>query len=303
MVYNVSSHPHIRDDVSTSSLMLDVIVALLPTTLFGISVFGINALIIILICILTSVISELLFNIITKRKNSLTDLSAILTGLLIALNMPANINIFIPIIACVFAIVIVKNLFGGLGQNFMNPALAGRCFVSISFASSMNNFIYDGVTTATPLSAVRNGLNADIFNMIIGYIPGCIGEVSKIALLIGAIYLLIRRVISFRIPLFYILSFTFMIIIFGDRASDINYIVAEVFGGGLILGAFFMATDYVTSPINSLGQILYGVFLGVLNGIFRLYGSSTEGCSFTIIIGNLLVPYFDKITMPKAFGR
>lgn len=303
MMYNVSAYPHIRDEVNTRSIMLDVIVALIPTTIFGISVFGINAFLIIVVCIITSVLSELLFNIITKKKNTIDDLSAVLTGLLIGLNMPVNINLFIPILACLFGIVVAKNLFGGLGQNFMNPALAGRCFVSISFASSMNTFVYDGVTSATPLSTVKSGLNVDIFNMMIGYIPGCIGEVSKIALLIGAIYLLIRKVINFRIPFFYILSFTFMMIIFGGRASNINYIFAEIFGGGLILGAFFMATDYVTSPINSLGQVLYGIFLGILNAIFRIYGNTTEGCSFSIIIGNLLVPYFDMITMPKAFGR
>ena len=299
----VSSSPHIRENVSTSSIMLDVIIALLPTTIFAIYKFGVSVLIVNIVAIAVCVLSEFLFNILLKRKNTITDLSAVVTGLLIGLNMPDNINLYIVVLTSVFAIVVVKMLFGGLGQNFMNPALGGRAFAVISFTSAMNTFYYDEVTSATPLALLKNGSSINVLNSIVGDIPGVVGEVSKIAILLGFIYLLIRKVISYRITLSYVVSFVIFILIFGRRTSDINFTLIHLFSGGLLFGAVFMATDYATSPITNLGQVLYGIFLGILTGVFRLFSNSTEGVTYAILIGNLIVPFLENITMPKAFGK
>lgn len=201
----------------------------------------------------------------------------------------------------VFAIVVVKQLYGGLGQNFMNPALAGRCFLLISFAGKMSNFTLDGWTGATPLAVLKSGGKVDLAAMFIGTIPGTIGEVSVIALLIGAVYMVYRKVISLRIPVTYIATVAVFTFIFGG--FDVNYTLAHVFGGGLIFGAFFMATDYVTSPITPKGQIVFGIVLGVLTGLFRMFGGSAEGVSYAIIISNLVVPLIERFTLPVAFGK
>jgi len=201
----------------------------------------------------------------------------------------------------VFAIVVVKQLYGGLGQNFMNPALAARCFLLISFTGKMSSFDLDGVTGPTPLAVMRAGGEYNVMNMFVGRIPGTIGEVSVIALLIGAVYMLVRKVITIRIPATYIITFALFIFIFGG--FDVNYTLAHLCGGGLIFGAFFMATDYVTSPITPKGQIAFGILLGLLTGIFRLWGGSAEGVSYAIILSNILVPLIEKVTLPKAFGK
>ena len=299
---NISNSPHIKDEINTSTIMLDVIIALLPATIFGVYRFGIYSFIIILTCIMTCMLSEYFFNKATNRPNSLHDLSAVVTGLLLALNMPPRIELYIPILGSIFAIVVAKMLYGGLGQNFVNPALAGRAFLTISFAGYMNNFSYDAVTGPTPLYIVKQGMETNIPNLFLGLVQGTIGEVSALALLIGAIYLLIKRIIDFRIPLFYFVSFLLFIIIFSGRGADLNYILAQIFGGGLFLGMFFMATDYVTSPVTKFGKVLFGIFLGIMTGIFRIYGKNAEGVSFSILIGNLLVPFIESITIPKAFG-
>jgi electron transport complex protein RnfD len=226
--------------------------------------------------------------------------------MILALNMPPEIPLWIPALGGIFAIIVVKQLYGGLGQNFMNPALAARCFLLISFAGKMTDFSYSGfdsMSGATPLATLKSGGSVDLAAMFIGDIPGTIGEVSTIALLIGAIYLLARKVISIRIPGTYILTVAVFALLFGGHGFDVNYVLAHLFGGGLIFGAFFMATDYVTSPITPQGQIVFGILLGVLTGLFRIFGGSAEGVSYAIIISNILVPLIEKVTLPKAFGK
>ena len=221
------------------------------------------------------------------RPITIMDGSALVTGMILALNMPPEIPVWIPMLGGVFAIIVVKQLYGGLGQNFMNPALAARCFLLISFAGHMNDFSsaklgFDSISGATPLASMRAGGSVDLAAMVVGRIPGTIGEVSVIALLIGGIYLIVKKVISWKIPVTYILTLAVFVFIFGG--FDLNYVICQVCGGGLIFGAFFMATDYVTSPITPKGQIVFGVILGLLTGIFRLWGASPEGVSYAIII-------------------
>ena len=305
--YQVSSAPHVRAKDSTSRVMLYVIIALLPASLFGIFNFGYKALVLILVTIASCLASEWIFDKIVHKKNSLPDLSAVVTGLLLALNLPAGLPWWEAVIGSVFAIVIVKMLFGGLGQNFMNPALGGRCFLLIAFAADMTNFSsekFEAYSGATPLGMIRNeGLSSvNIMDMLTGKIPGTIGETSVIAILIGAIFLILMGVIDLKIPASYIITFAVFMFIFGADRFNTTYVVAELCGGGLMLGAFFMATDYVTSPITPMGQILFGICCGLLTGIFRCFGANAEGVSFAIILSNLLVPLIEKITVPNAFG-
>lgn len=305
--YQVSSAPHVRAKDSTSRVMLYVIIALLPASLFGIFNFGYKALVLILVTIASCLASEWIFDKIVHKKNSLPDLSAVVTGLLLALNLPAGLPWWEAVIGSVFAIVIVKMLFGGLGQNFMNPALGGRCFLLIAFAADMTNFSsakFEAYSGATPLGMIRNEelSSVNIMDMLTGKIPGTIGETSVIAILIGAIFLILMGVIDLKIPASYIITFAVFMFIFGADRFNTTYVVAELCGGGLMLGAFFMATDYVTSPITPMGQILFGICCGLLTGIFRCFGANAEGVSFAIILSNLLVPLIEKITVPNAFG-
>ena len=299
----VSSNPHIRAKASTDKIMLCVVLALLPTTAFGVYNFGLNALLLVLVTVVTCVLSEFLFDMICKKDSTIGDFSAVVTGLLLALNLPPMAPWWIGVIGGVFAIVVVKMLFGGLGQNFMNPALGARCFLVISFTSIMTNFNCDAYTGATPLAALKAGENVNIFDMVIGRTAGTIGETSMIAIVLGACFLILMGIIDLRIPGSYIVSFVLFICIFGGHGLDFSYISAHLAGGGLMLGAFFMATDYVTRPITVKGQYVYGILLGVLTGIFRVYGAGAEGVSYAIIIGNILVPLIEKITLPKGFGK
>lgn len=303
-LYQVSSSPHVRAKDSTSRIMLYVIIALLPTSLFGIYNFGFKALLLILITIASCVATEWVFNKIVHKKNTIDDLSAVVTGLLLALNLPVALPWWEAVIGGVFAIAIVKMMFGGLGQNFMNPALGARCFLLIAFAADMTNFTTDTYTGATPLALIRNeGLGSvNVMDMLIGNTAGTIGETSVIAILIGAIILILTGVIDLKIPGAYIISFAVFILLFGGHGFDVNYLVAELCGGGLMLGAFFMATDYVTSPITPMGKIIFGISCGVLTGIFRCFGANAEGVSFAIILSNLFVPLIERITVPAAFG-
>lgn len=305
--FNISASPHIRAKDTTENIMLWVIIALLPTTLFGIWNFrDQNAWILVVVTVAAAVLTEYLYEKLMHKKVTIKDMSAAVTGLLLALNLPASAPWWMGVLGAVFAILIVKQLFGGLGQNFMNPALAARCFLLISFAGKMTNFSYsgfDGVSGATPLAVLKSGGTVDVPAMFVGNIPGTIGEVSVIALLIGAAYLLAKKVISIRIPGTYILTVVVFAILFGGHGFDLNYIAAHLCGGGLIFGAFFMATDYVTSPITPKGQIVFGILLGVLTGLFRIFGGSAEGVSYAIIISNILVPLIEKVTLPKAFGK
>ncbi|NLG05600.1 MAG: RnfABCDGE type electron transport complex subunit D [Clostridia bacterium] len=300
---NVSSSPHIRSKQTTSSIMFIVILALLPATGFGIYQFGPKAAVIIAISIASCVLTEFVFNLITKRKQSISDFSAIVTGLLLALNLPSNVPWWIPAVGGFFAIFVVKMLFGGLGQNFMNPALGARCFLLISFTRYMTNFQFDGVSTATPLSNLKYGVAVNTMDMIIGKVPGTIGETSVIAIVAGACIMILFGIIDLKIPATYLISFTVFLGLFGSQGWNFDYITAHLAGGGLMLGAFFMATDYATSPITKAGKYLYGMVLGIFTGIFRLFGASAEGVSYAIILANLLVPLIEKITIPRCFGK
>jgi RnfABCDGE-type electron transport complex D subunit len=285
--------------------MFDVIIALLPATAFGVYHFGLQALLLILVTITACVVTEYLYELGMKREITVGDGSAILTGLLLALNLPPQLPYWMAVVGGVFAILVVKQLFGGLGQNFMNPALGARCFMLISFASAMTNFTYgdfDGVTSATPLAALKAGGDVKLLDMFLGNTAGTIGETSTVAILVGAVYLLYKRIIDFRIPFFYLVTFAICVTLFHGEA-DLVYLAAQLCGGGLMLGAFFMATDYVTSPITGKGRIIFGICLGLLTAIFRVYGGSAEGVSYAIIFCNLLVPIIDRISIPKAFGR
>ena len=299
---NISSNPHTRSKITTGNIMLMVVVALLPATIFGIYNFGVSALILIVVTVLSSVLSEYLYTKLMKQKSTIGDFSAVVTGLLLALNLPPAAPWWIGVIGGAFAIIVVKMLFGGIGQNFMNPALAARCFLMISFASIMTNFECDAYSGATPLATLKAGGAVDIVNMVIGKIPGTIGETSMIAIVLGACILILSGVIDLKIPASYLISFVVFLTFFSGRGFDYPYISAQLAGGGLMLGVFFMATDYSTRPITTNGQILYGILLGAITGLFRLFGASTEGVSYAIIIGNLLVPLIEKITMPKGFG-
>ncbi|MDD7642599.1 MAG: RnfABCDGE type electron transport complex subunit D [bacterium] len=300
---HVSSSPHVRAKDSTNRIMFYVILALLPTTLFGIFNFGPKALLLIVLTIASCVATEWVFEKIIHKKSTIGDLSAVVTGLLLALNLPVTLPWWEAVLGGVFAIAIVKMMFGGLGQNFMNPALGARCFLLIAFAADMTNFKTDTYTGATPLAAMRNGELINTMDALIGRTAGTIGETSTIAILIGAIILILLGVITLAIPASYLITFVVFMLIFGGHGFDMNYIVAQLCSGGIMLGAFFMATDYVTSPITPNGRILFGICCGILTGLFRCFGANAEGVSFAIILSNLLVPMIEKITIPRAFGQ
>lgn len=332
---NVSIAPHLRAQNTTKSIMRDVAIALLPILAFGVYHFGLPALMVTILCVLSCILSELLFELATKRTVTIFDNSALVTGLILAVNLPASVPWYIPVLGGMFAIIVVKMLFGGLGQNFMNPALGARCFLLISFAAKMNDFamygvydakftelfkdgqikqvfqllggkqVADAVSGATPLAMLADGAEVDLASVFFGMHGGTIGEVSALAILIGGAYLIIKKVISVRIPASYIIStiaFVAVINLIKGETLTANYLLGEVLTGGLLVGAFFMATDYVTSPITPKGQILFGIVLGLLTALFRVLGSSAEGVSYAIIIGNLLVPVIEKVTIPKPFG-
>ena len=315
---NVSSNPHVRDRMTTSRIMQSVAAALLPATVFGIWIFGFRALLIVVISVASSVGFEWLYDRLMHKPNTVTDFSAVVTGLLLALNMPVGIPLWMPILGSAFAIIVVKQLFGGLGQNIMNPALAARCFLLISFAGRMTNFsvtdsfrgVVDTVSGATPLAALKaNGFtdsSVSVLHMFLGDTQGTIGETSALAILIGAAILLYFKIIDLKIPATYIGSFAVFVILymlFTGMGFDVNYLFSHIFGGGLMLGAWFMATDYVTTPITPKGQLIYGCCLGVLTAVFRLFGGSAEGVSYAIIFCNLLVPVIERVTRPTAFGK
>ena len=289
----VSSSPHIRSKETTGNIMLWVIIALLPATFFGIYNFrDTHAWLLVIVTTAAAVLTEYIYEKLMHKKITIKDFSAAVTGLLLALNLPPTAPIWMGIIGSVFAILVVKQLFGGLGQNFMNPALGARCFLLISFTGRMTSFVYDGVSGATPLATIRANIEAgnaaldgvNSMDMLIGNIAGTIGETSVIAIVIGAI-ILIGGFVD------------------GIGFFNVQYMTAELCGGGLMLGAWFMATDYVTSPITKKGQIVYGILLGCLTGLFRLFGGSAEGVSYAIIFSNLLVPLIERVTLPKPFGK
>ena len=307
-VFNVSTNPHVRSKVTTQSIMRDVLIALAPACIFGVYNFGFDALIRLLIGVVSCVATEAIYQYFMHLKVTVSDLSAAVTGLLIAMNIPSTLNVGYEIVGCIFAIIVVKQLFGGIGQNFMNPALAARCFLLIAFTGPMTNFVTDTYSGATPLAVLKPGAEpaqaTSLLTLFIGKHAGVIGETSVICLLIGAAYLLIKKIISWRIPVTYIATFAVLMFLFAPgHQFEAEYLLKELCAGGLVLGAFFMATDYVTSPITPMGKIVFGVILGILTFIFRMFGGSAEGVSYAIIFSNLLVPLIERVTVPKSFGK
>lgn len=300
-LYNVSSSPHVRSKLTTGVVMYDVILCLLPATVMGIWHFKMQALLVIAASIISAVLAEFVFDYIAHRENTLKDGSAIVTGLLLALCLPASVPLYIPCLGAVFAIIVAKNLFGGLGHNFMNPALAGRCFLLISFSGIVANYAVDGYSSATPLAQMASGEAVNVIQMFIGNTSGVIGN-STIALFIGGIILLAMGGITFEIPAAILVSFTAFIALFGGQGFNPNFLLAHLAGGGIMMAAFFMATDPVTSPVTSTGQLLYGILIGVLSGVFRIFGSSADSVSYAVVIGNMVTPLIDEISVPVPYG-
>lgn len=302
----VSSTPHIRSNGTTSRIMLDVIIALIPAMIGSVFFFGLNALKLILISVAASVIFEAAIQKLFKKEITIKDYSAIVTGILLAFNLPANAPWWIPVFGAGFAIIIVKQLFGGIGSNFMNPALAARAALLASWPNIMSNFVsgVDAVAGATPLAMMKYGSAGkqlpSMMNMFIGNIGGSLGETSALLLLIGAAYLIIRKVINWKIPAVYIGTTCIMLLVLGVGADQLVY---HILGGGLILGAFFMATDYSSTPVTPKGQIIFGIGAGLLTAIIRVKGGFPEGVSYSILLMNVASPLIEKFTGPKVFGR
>jgi electron transport complex protein RnfD len=304
-MYTVSSSPHIKSNDSVQGIMRDVIIALLPATFAGIYFFGLQAFLVTLVSVLSCIAAEALWQKLTHRKITIGDLSAVVTGLLLAFNMPAAVPLWLPAVGGFFAIIVVKQFFGGIGQNIMNPALAARAFLLTSWPVHMTNFTVDGVSAATALGILKEGGGdlPSLMSLFIGNVGGSIGETSVIALLIGAAYLLYKKIISWHIPVAYIGSVFILTFIFGRDGLMTGNALYEILAGGLILGAFFMATDYTTSPMAKKGQLIFGVGCGVLTAIIRIYGGYAEGVSYSILIMSLFVPFIDKFTALRIFGE
>ena len=333
--YLVSSSPHIASSRTTRNIMLDVIIALMPAVIAMVAVFGFYPHLNTLICVGFCVLFEFLFNLIRKKEQTIGDLSAVVTGIILALNLPAVVPIYVPVVGALFAIVIAKMLFGGIGRNFANPAISARIFLLLAWTSVMTSFVApldwssladnnmffsvsnvfnikmpDLVTSATPLAHVKEalelgtnpatGINA--LDMFLGRIGGSAGEVSSLAILIGGVYLLIRKVIDWKIPLIYILSTVIFTAIFYSNTGYVGeYVWTYLLGGGLLFGAFFMATDYATSPKSPIAVIIYGIGLGLLTVIIRKFSSMSEGVSYAILLMNIATPLLDKIKV-RPFG-
>lgn len=311
----VSSSPHIFSNNSVTKIMGDVIFALMPATIYGVYIFGMRAAMLVAVSVLSSVLFEYLWCRLTKKQNTVADLSAVLTGLLVALNIPASSPWWMPVIGCGFAIIIVKQFFGGLGQNFINPALAGRAFMLASWPVLMTRWTepfirlplfkeVDFVTSATPLAIVKSGeeLTYSYADLFFGRTAGCIGETSAVFLLIGGIYLIVNNVISAKIPVTYIATVAVLTYVFGGKTLFTGDALAGILSGGLFLGAFFMATDYVTSPVTPAGKYIMGIGCGIITFVIRKWGGYPEGVSYSILLMNALTPLIDKYTVPRRYG-
>lgn len=298
---SISVSPHIRSKITTRRIMADVIMALLPAAVAGCIIFGISALWVILACVLASVLSEFVFNIIIKKEQTVSDLSAVVTGLLLALNLPADTPIWQCVLGSVFAIIVVKCIFGGIGCNLVNPAITARVFMLISFKNlAVPSFPLDSVSSATPLVELASGSSVSLSDLFFGNTGGAIGETSALALLIGGIYLLSRRVISWHIPLVTIT--TVFVLSFLLNGFDFFNALSLILSGGLIIGSFFMATDYVTSPSTAKGKIIFAFGIAIITVLIRFYGNYPEGVSFAILMLNILHPYIEKFSRRKLFG-
>ena len=305
MNLTVASSPHIRGDFRTSRLMLDVVIALIPTLVVGVISLGFRALLVTLISMASAVVAELLYSLLFRKRNTLADCSALVTGMLFALTLPATTPYYVVALGSAFAIFFVKLLCGGLGQNIFNPALAARAFMLMLFPVALTRYAaVDGVSSATPLHhMVMPALPEEsILDMFLGNCPGSIGELSALALIIGGIYLVVRKVISPRIPLAYIGSVAVLTLVFSKTDAPAQWMLYSLFSGGLMLGAIFMATDYATSPVTAKGQIVYGIGCGVLTVIFRYFGLYPEGVTYAILLMNACVWVIDRHTAPRRFG-
>ncbi len=308
----ISATPHVRSKDSTQSIMRDVIIALMPATIVGVYRFGIKALLLIIISIASAVIAEAVYQKITKQKVTISDLSAVVTGLLLAMNIPSSAPWWLPMVGSAFAIIFAKQLFGGIGQNFINPALAGRAFLLCSYPTLMTAWVApgpDAISVATPLAILKEGnpetLSSlpSLLDAAMGNIGGCIGETCAIALIIGGLYLIAKGIISWRIPVVYLATVFVLSLLLPREGSNAVYdAVYELMIGGVMLGAFFMATDYASSPITPKGQIIMGLGCGIITVLIRVYGGYPEGVSYSILIMNLCVPLIDRFTKPTIFG-
>lgn len=308
----VSASPHVRSKDTVPGIMLDVIIALVPSLVASIVVFGFRSLLVTAVCVAFCVFFEFISRKIMKRDTTIGDLSAVVTGMLLAFNLPVSIPLWMCAVGSFFAIVVVKQFFGGIGQNFVNPAIGGRIVMLVSFSSAMTNWTapmswnqgLDAVTAATPLSVLKAGeVSAELptlWQMFLGVRGGCLGEVSAVAILIGALYLLARRVIKPVIPVCFIGTVAVIMLIAGK--GDFEFMAYELLSGGLLLGAFFMATDYATSPITTKGKVIFAIGCGVITSAIRLWANLPEGVSYSIIIMNILVPHIETITRPLPFG-
>ena len=307
----VAPSPHIKSGVTTASIMRDVIIAMIPACLWGIYIFGWQAAMLLAVAVATSVFFEWGSEKILKRKNTVGDLSAVVTGMLIAMNLPSSAPFWLPIVGAFVAIVVVKQLFGGIGKNFLNPALAARVFLFLSWSDKMSSFpaIHgaDIEAYATPLASLAESgeTGASLLDLFLGLHGGCIGEVSALLLLAGGIYLMVRKVISFHIPVSYLGTVAVITLLFpqGGGFFDVSFMLTQLLSGGLMLGAIFMATDYVTSPVTSRGRLIFGVGCGLITVLFRYFSSYPEGVSFSILVMNALVWYIDRFTRPRVFGK
>ena len=317
----VSSSPHVRTNKDTSYIMKQVVIALLPATLAALFFFRLSALNVIFFCVAGSVGSEFLCQKISKQESTIGDFSAVVTGLLLAFNVPASLPWWMCLLGAAFAIIVVKMVFGGIGNNFVNPALAARAFLLASFPVAMTLWTRTGVnwvssgnidayTTATPLSFLKAGSNGvssltdsgiSISNMLIGNIGGCIGETSAVLIILGGLYLMYKGIINYVIPTFYICTVAILMFILGG--FNFTFVIYELLAGGLMLGAFFMLTDYTTSPMTKKGQIIYAVLAGLITTVIRLYGGYPEGVSYSILLVNIMTPLIDKYTKTKVFGE
>ena len=317
----VSSSPHVRTNKDTSYIMKQVVIALLPATLAALFFFRLSALNVIFFCVTGSVGAEFLCQKISKQESTIGDFSAVVTGLLLAFNVPASLPWWMCLLGAAFAIIVVKMVFGGIGNNFVNPALAARAFLLASFPVAMTlgtrtgvNWVssgnIDAYTTATPLSFLKAGSNGvssladsgiSISNMLIGNIGGCIGETSAVLIILGGLYLMYKGIINYVIPTFYICTVAILMFILGG--FNFTFVIYELLAGGLMLGAFFMLTDYTTSPMTKKGQIIYAVLAGLITTVIRLYGGYPEGVSYSILFVNIMTPLIDKYTKTKVFGE
>lgn len=303
----VSGTPHVRSKESIQSIMRDVIIALVPATAAGIYYFGLRALILIVAAIISAIFFEWLYEKITKKPVTINDLSAVVTGLLLAMNLPASAPVWVAIVGSAFAIIFAKQLFGGLGQNFINPALAGRAFLLASYPTEMTTWVVpnglaaDAATYATPLAQLKNGaLDASLKQLVMGQVGGTIGETCAIALIIGGIYLLYKHVISWKIPVIYIATVFILFAVIGRHGMRMP--LQEIFAGGVMLGGIFMATDYASSPVTPKGQVIFAVGAGLLTYLIRTFGGYPEGVSYSILIMNCCVPLIERFTEPTIFG-